>query len=185
MCQAMGHRNEKIPSLAMKSRSPQWNVSFGVPVVAHQVKNLTSIYEDAISIPGLAQWVEDLSFLWAVVLVWDVAWIPSLLWLWYRPAAAALIWPLAWELPYALGAALKATKKFFFSIQYTRCYTLFHRKGQAPFHKNKISSTNNQSSHDRNGEVSSRKEQTDNLEVELKTLIMISPIDWMFVFPLT
>ena len=30
-----------------------------------------------------------------------------LLWLWYRLAAAALIWPLAWELPYATGAALK------------------------------------------------------------------------------
>ena len=32
----------------------------------------------------------------------------SLLWLWHRPAATALIRPLAWELPYALGAALKS-----------------------------------------------------------------------------
>ena len=32
---------------------------------------------------------------------------PALLWLWCRPAAAALIRPLAWELPYAVGAALK------------------------------------------------------------------------------
>ena len=31
----------------------------GVPVVAHQVKNLTSICEDTGSIPGLAQWVKD------------------------------------------------------------------------------------------------------------------------------
>ena len=31
----------------------------------------------------------------------------ALLWLWPRPAAAALIQPLAWELPYAAGAALK------------------------------------------------------------------------------
>ena len=30
----------------------------------------------------------------------------ALLWLWCRPAAAALILPLAWELPYAAGAAL-------------------------------------------------------------------------------
>ena len=30
-----------------------------------------------------------------------------LLWLWHRPAAVALIRPLAWELPYAMGAALK------------------------------------------------------------------------------
>ena len=35
---------------------------------------------------------------------------PRLLWLWYRPAAVALIRPLAWELPYAVGAALKRQK---------------------------------------------------------------------------
>ena len=44
-------------------------------------------------IPGPAQWVKD----WA------------LLWLWCRPAAAALTRPLAWELPYAEGVALKKT----------------------------------------------------------------------------
>ena len=33
----------------------------------------------------------------------------SLLWLWRRPAAAALILPLAWELPYATCAVLKKT----------------------------------------------------------------------------
>ena len=33
-----------------------------------------------------------------------------LLWLWYRLAAAALIRPLAWELPYPMGAALKIQK---------------------------------------------------------------------------
>ena len=32
---------------------------------------------------------------------------PELLWLWYRPAATALIQPLAWEHPYATGVALK------------------------------------------------------------------------------
>ena len=36
---------------------------------------------------------------------------PALLWLWCRPAAAAPIPPLAWELPYAAGAALKSKKK--------------------------------------------------------------------------
>ena len=33
-----------------------------------------------------------------------------LLWLWCRPAPVALIWPLAWELPYAATAALKRQK---------------------------------------------------------------------------
>ena len=33
-----------------------------------------------------------------------------LLWLWCGPAAASPIHPLAWELPYAEGAALKKTK---------------------------------------------------------------------------
>ena len=31
----------------------------------------------------------------------------ALLWLWRRPAAVAPIQPLAWEPPYAKGAALK------------------------------------------------------------------------------
>ena len=33
------------------------------------------------------------------------------LWLWHRLVAAALIGPLAWELPYATPVALKKTKK--------------------------------------------------------------------------
>ena len=35
----------------------------------------------------------------------------ALLWLWYRLAAAAPIAPLAWDPPYAVGAALKRQKK--------------------------------------------------------------------------
>ena len=57
------------------------------------VTNLTNVYEDVGLIPGLAQWVKDLALLW--------------LWL----AATALIRPLAWELPYALGTALKGPEK--------------------------------------------------------------------------
>ena len=37
---------------------------------------------------------------------------PTFLWLWCRLAVTALIQPLAWELPYAVGAALK-TKRIF------------------------------------------------------------------------
>ena len=36
---------------------------------------------------------------------------PELLWLWHRPAAAAPTGPLAWEPPYAVGAALEKGKK--------------------------------------------------------------------------
>ena len=36
---------------------------------------------------------------------------PVVLWLWYRPAAAAQNKPLAWEFLHAAGAALKKKKK--------------------------------------------------------------------------
>ena len=36
---------------------------------------------------------------------------PDLLWLWCRLAVVALVRPLAWELPYAAGVALKSKKE--------------------------------------------------------------------------
>ena len=36
---------------------------------------------------------------------------PVLLWLWCRPVATAPIGPLAWEPPYAAGAALEMAKR--------------------------------------------------------------------------
>ena len=41
----------------------------GVPIVAQQVKNWTSIHEDAAWIPGLAQQLKDLVLLQAAVYV--------------------------------------------------------------------------------------------------------------------
>ena len=66
-----------------------------VPVVAQWVTNPASIHEPVRSIPGFAQRVKD----------------PTLLWLWCRLAATALIRSLAWEPPYAAGAVLKSKKQ--------------------------------------------------------------------------
>ena len=50
----------------------------------------------------MAQWVKNPTSIHEGV---------GLLWLWCRPGAAALIEPLARELPYASSAALKRPKK--------------------------------------------------------------------------
>ena len=75
--------------------------------MAHQVKNLTSIHEDVSTIPGLAQWVKGSGVAVSCGIVHRPNSDPALLWLWHRPEAAAPVGPLAWELPYATGAADK------------------------------------------------------------------------------
>ena len=87
------------------------NEKEGVPVVAQRVTNLTSIQEDSGSIPGLSQWVKGSGIAKSCGIICRRGSDPMLLWLWCRLAAAAPIQPLAWELPYAAGAAVKKKKK--------------------------------------------------------------------------
>ena len=72
------------------------------PTRNHEVVGLT---------PGLAQWVKDLALPVSCGVGYRRCSDPALLWLWHRPAVTAPIGPLAWELPYAVGAALEKPKK--------------------------------------------------------------------------
>ena len=65
----------------------------------------TSIHEDLSSIPGLAQWVNGSGIAVSCGIGQRCSSDPAWLWLW--PTTAAPIQPLAWELPYAVGAGLK------------------------------------------------------------------------------
>ena len=62
-------------------------------------------------IPGLSQWVKDPVLALSCGVGCRRGSDPPLLWLWCRPAAVALIRPLTWEPPYAVGTALEKTKK--------------------------------------------------------------------------
>ena len=68
----------------------------------------SSIHEDMGSIPGLASLSElriQVAMSCGVSHRNDLD--PLLLWLWHRLAAIGVNGPLAWEQPYAVGAALK------------------------------------------------------------------------------
>ena len=77
----------------------------GVPIVAVEM-NLTSIHE-------FNPWPYSMGKGSGVAVICGVCHRcgsdPTLLWLWHRLAAVALIQPLAWEPPYATDVALKTT----------------------------------------------------------------------------
>ena len=74
--------------------------------MAQPLMNPNSISENVGSIPGLTQRVKDLLHCCEMWYRSDPVW----LWLWRRLVATAPTGPLAWEPPYAVGAALKRQK---------------------------------------------------------------------------
>ena len=116
-------QEEVIPKVKLLNEQPKrawvfentaelWKVmSWGVPVVAQWW------WTQLVSMRTWAWSLASLSGCWGsgVAMSCGVGWRhgsdPTLLWLWCRPAAEALIGPLARKLPYAVDVALKRQKK--------------------------------------------------------------------------
>ena len=73
--------------------------------------NPTRNYEVSGTIPGLTLWVKNLALPVSCGVGRRCHSDLALMWLWHRLAAVAPIRLLAWEPPYAAGAALKRQKK--------------------------------------------------------------------------
>ena len=70
---------------------------------------------------GPTQWVKGSGIVVSCGMVCIQGLDLALLWLWHRSAAAALVQHLAWELPYAVGVALKLKKKNLSVTAYKHC----------------------------------------------------------------
>ena len=73
--------------------------------------NLSRNHDVAGSIPGLAQWVGESGIAVSCGVGRRGSSDPALLWLWRRLAVIAPVGPLAWEPPYAVGAAQEMAKR--------------------------------------------------------------------------
>ena len=94
----------------MNSHESILKAYLGVPTVAQQVKNLLASLR--MGVPPLAPFSGlRMRHCYKLCLGHRCSSDPLLLWLWCRPAAAALIWFLDWKLPYAVDAAIKKKKK--------------------------------------------------------------------------
>ena len=105
------NEESKVECIYIHSTCMEKSWKEGIPAVAQCVMNPNSIHEDMDLIPGLIQCVTIPGIAVSCGVCHRLGSNPALLWLWHRPAAAALIQSLAWELPCATGVALFKKKK--------------------------------------------------------------------------
>ena len=105
--------------------------------MAQQVRNLTSIHEDAGSMPGLPHSVgKRMCRCYKLCCGSRCGSDLALWWLWHRLAATAQIQPLAWEVPYPVGVS-----KFPCAVQQVLVTCLFYMQYCIYINPNPLSAT--------------------------------------------